>query len=696
MTSIDSGSISIGSGNETVVVNNTGTVVQVSIRTSAGLVPIAFKWSPPAVPGFDGAVVERPIELSNIQDKLATARSRGRGRVSVAIHGMGGMGKTSLARMVALQTQADYANGVIWAEVGEGTRLSEADRKTGALAPGVQAKLNEWGWLGLGYNGAPNEEFQKVRFAPADVRRILTQRPRFLVVLDNVWDYDAIVPLLNALPNEAALIVTTRNEGIARKFADTHDVSRLNDDDALALARLRGYADWQPQPGEETLKWHMLLKAVERHPLALDVVLGRIALESDSARAFGRAVVRAAAKVDAAVRSGEGLEELLTDEDQATRSVSASFGFSYDLLDDVAKARFRALGAFAPNADFYASHAAGVWACEVGEAQEQLSLYRKLRLVDFGADGESDDDYRQHALMRGYALARLDKEGERAAASEKHARTYAAAMGAADADQTIHTMRTSQPQLRHAFDWALESDLALALDLTTATYNLFAAFGDTVREGMDWAARVLATARRASYPEQVAAALIAWGIGLSGAATQPGPGETRAQLLHQSLAAYDGALEYYRPDTAPLGYAATQNNRATLLSEIATLPGEDRRGRLLAALEAYDRVLEHHRPDTAPLAYAMTQGNLLNLFRDIAELPDEDTRNWQRKACRAGWEAISGFRQAQHAQYEGMATGLLHGLRTACGSDFPAIWAEAGLGKVPKWLAMEAQPGQVP
>ncbi len=40
----------------------------------------------------------------------------------------------------------------------------------------------------------------------------------------------------------------------------------------------------------------------------------------------------------------------------------------------------------------------------------------------------------------------------------------------------------------------------------------------------------------------------------------------------------------------------TQNNRATLLSEIASLPGEDRRARLLAALAAYDEALLFRGP----------------------------------------------------------------------------------------------------
>ncbi len=49
------------------------------------------------------------------------------------------------------------------------------------------------------------------------------------------------------------------------------------------------------------------------------------------------------------------------------------------------------------------------------------------------------------------------------------------------------------------------------------------------------------------------------------------PGEDRRQRLYEALAAYDEALRFYRPDTAPLAYAMTQNNRATILSELATL-----------------------------------------------------------------------------------------------------------------------------
>jgi hypothetical protein len=61
-------------------------------------------------------------------------------------------------------------------------------------------------------------------------------------------------------------------------------------------------------------------------------------------------------------------------------------------------------------------------------------------------------------------------------------------------------------------------------------------------------------------------------------------GEDRSARLREALAAYDAALEHYRPEVALLDFAMTQNNRASALSELASLPGEDRAARLREAL----------------------------------------------------------------------------------------------------------------
>jgi len=59
----------------------------------------------------------------------------------------------------------------------------------------------------------------------------------------------------------------------------------------------------------------------------------------------------------------------------------------------------------------------------------------------------------------------------------------------------------------------------------------------------------------------------------------------------------------YRPARL-CGYPEQRGN---VLSDLASSPDEDRRARLLEALHAYNEALKFRRPDTAPLAYAATR-----------------------------------------------------------------------------------------
>jgi tetratricopeptide (TPR) repeat protein len=126
------------------------------------------------------------------------------------------------------------------------------------------------------------------------------------------------------------------------------------------------------------------------------------------------------------------------------------------------------------------------------------------------------------------------------------------------------------------------------------------------------------------------------------------PGEDRRGRLYAALAAYDDALRYRRPENAPLAYATTQNNRANRLSDLATLPGEDRRGRLYAALAAYDDALRYIRPENAPLDYAQTQNNRANILSALATLPGEDRRG-RLYAALAAYDDALRYRRPENA-----------------------------------------------
>ncbi|MDN5273710.1 tetratricopeptide repeat protein [Chloroflexus sp. MS-CIW-1] len=162
---------------------------------------------------------------------------------------------------------------------------------------------------------------------------------------------------------------------------------------------------------------------------------------------------------------------------------------------------------------------------------------------------------------------------------------------------------------------------------------------------------------------------------------------TRCARLRQVLSAYDEALRFYTPTSAPLAYAMTQNNRGAVLQALATLAEEDRAARLRQALSAYDEALRFYTPTSAPLAYAMTQGNLLNLYQTLAGEPGEDRMSRLLDALRAGWTAFRFFTALQHSDFQQRVMHLLRGLRAACGDDFDTLWAALDVGPPPEWLS---------
>ena len=117
--------------------------------------------------------------------------------------------------------------------------------------------------------------------------------------------------------------------------------------------------------------------------------------------------------------------------------------------------------------------------------------------------------------------------------------------------------------------------------------------------------------------------------------------------------------------------------------------------RLRQALSAYDEALRFRTPTSAPLDYAMTQGNLLNLYQTLAGEPGEDRLARLLDALRAGWTAFGFFTALQHSDFQQHAMRQLRGLRAACGDDFDTLWAALDTGPPPGWL-IAPEEGETP
>jgi hypothetical protein len=622
------------------------------------------RWLRPRPERLSIDAIARTRDLEQVA-RIITERGRlaitgGTRTATAAVQGMPGIGKTILARQLALALDDRYPGGVIWEEIGPEVRAPED----------TQPILNRWARYAL--TVPPNLDNQLAFDAGAVRALFAAQGQPLLVILDNVWSLEAIRWLRAALPENAHLVITTRLETVMIGLGGGEYVlGLLTPDEARALIALR--LNWPELPADHYDWADALAVGVGYHTLALDVAIRRLRLDARSPGA-----PRWREQVDrllSHIRSGQGFERLALPDSERNQNVEAVLAYSYDRTDNTARARFRMLGAFAPEATFGSAAVAALWQCDVEQADEMLSAFAGAALLEAGGD---DDRWRQHSLLRGYALALLRREGEHEAAAARHAAFYAAAMRTADDAQRFYDVLGDYAQLRHAFAWAIENDLELALDLVADTANLQKAHGYG-RDNLAWAEQALAAAQQRGTPAQIARAQVSLGNALQHAAGLPG--EDRGARLREALAAYDAALRYRTPETVPLAYAATQNNRAVLLRDLASVPGEDRGARLREALAAYDAALRYRTPETVPLAYAATQNNRAVLLRDLASVPGEDRGARLREAL-AAYDAALRIYTAEtvplaYAATQNNRAVLLSDLASVPGEDRGARLREA-------------------
>jgi tetratricopeptide (TPR) repeat protein len=332
-----------------------------------------------------------------------------------------------------------------------------------------------------------------------------------------------------------------------------------------------------------------------------------------------------------AIVEGTVFAHLSVPEEQRDQSVEAVLARSYDDLDETARAHFRQLGAFAPEASFRTEAAAGVWECSPDDAWGRLATFADQGLLQRIAVLD-ESRWQQHGLLRAYAVALLRTGIEANAARARHAAVQSALIGEADDKQVYYRLLPDHPQLVHAFAWAVDHDVPLAANLAANTANLQAAFG-LVRFSHEWATRLLRAAETTDDRRLYAAALGTLGNALSALAELPR--QSRPARLREALAAYDAALTIHTPQDAPLDYATTQSNRGVVLHRLAEIRGEDRGARMREALAAFDSALVIWIPRDAPINHATAQNNRGNVLQGLAGLPGEDPGARLREALAA-------------------------------------------------------------
>ena len=369
--------------------------------------------------GRDEALHESVAELRLGQDGTAAEVH------PIALRGMGGVGKTTLARALAHHPEVEAAlpDGTLWAGLGP-----EAD---------VMDWLAAWG-------AQFDEDFSKYDSPETRSRALSTllHKKKALLVVDDVWQTDAARYFLVGGPGCRTLI-TTREDSIARALAGptTQRVETLTKEASLNLL-LKIVPDAVNADEQGT---RGLIAALGGLPLALTLAGRMIADEWEAGMGVAGALKELKEREARLDLTGAEKKPGLA---AAGPSLRAVLGMSYDrLTDDATRRAFRFLGTFGSSPLTFSLEAvAAVWGMEHRIAQKTLAALVGRALVEPIEGGR----YSLHATLADFAESLLEEHGEAGAARDTHADYYLEfSMG--DMDDNWRAVEVELGQIRRGF-----------------------------------------------------------------------------------------------------------------------------------------------------------------------------------------------------------------------------------------------------
>ncbi len=348
-----------------------------SAATFGPVLPPKPTSAPFLAPAKPPQLVGREELMSQLRTQLAGTQAGGR----VALWGMGGAGKTTLASQLAQDLREHFADGVLWANLATS---DPADT------------LVQWG-RAFGYDFT---NLRDLASRTSAVRDMLATK-RVLLVLDDLRSIRRAQPLLVG-GEQSATLITTRDEELAQMLdAQLAPLPDLTPSAGLEL--LARYVD-TTRLAAEPIAAVEICSLLENLPLAIELVGRKLAARRRSRLA------------DMAQRLHQvgGRLELAA----GNLAVRTSFLVSWETLDSRLQRTFARLGLFAGRS-FTTAALTHIVQGEEYLVGDQLEALSALSLVKPAGDGR----YQQHSLLADFASEQL---GEDQAAQVRMASYYQA------------------------------------------------------------------------------------------------------------------------------------------------------------------------------------------------------------------------------------------------------------------------------
>jgi hypothetical protein len=355
-----------------------------------GLSPPDLSHSLYGVPPTPALFLGRAGDVDAVKMRLGIVskpRQTARARRIVAVRGWPGVGKTSIATVIARDpdTNVAFPDGVLWVSLGE--------------APNLLAELVTCGR----YLGAEDVlRTATLKDAIARLRVHLSEK-RMVLIVDDVWTLEDVLPFLHATPERGALLITTRLPAVAERVASGEDgayhLSVLDRYSAIELLRRLVPSLVEERPEASTA----LVDSLEYLPLAVHVAGRLLASEYRNGWGVDDLLAELSAGADRILASQVPLDGTEPGT-HAIPTVTILLERSTTRLDAETRERFAFLAAFAPKPATFDLQAAGaVW--NVSDPRPTIR-----QLVDRGLlEPVGSERFQIHALLIAHARSLGEK-----------------------------------------------------------------------------------------------------------------------------------------------------------------------------------------------------------------------------------------------------------------------------------------------